>query len=368
MRRLGVARALVDGTLVPGDVGVHDGRVAEVGLTPAGRGTAAPGFWDVQVNGIAGVDLLSAEAHDYRHVHDALAATGVTAWQPTFITAEAQATDAALKVLAQARTDRDVLAGPTILGAHLEGPFLSPRRAGTHPVGRLLDPDRELMRQWLGTGQVRTVTLAPELPGAMHLLSELVTAGIVVSVGHSDANAVTAHAAFDSGASAVTHVFNAMRPLHHREPGLIGVALTRSDVAVQVIADGIHVAPDVLRLICAAAGRRTVLVTDAMAAAAMPDGRFHLGEVEVAKDGLVVRNVGADGTGQLAGSALTMDAAVRTAVDTGIDLATALIAASTAPAWMLGADHRLVPGAAADLVVLDEDLSVLRTVRGSETR
>lgn len=362
MRRLGVARALVDGELVPGDVGVADGRIAAVGLDGAGSGTAAPGFVDLQVNGFGGVDLLWADVDGYVRAGQMLAAAGVVAYQPTFITADPQETDRALAVLAEVR--QQTVAGPHLLGAHLEGPFLSPRRSGTHPVEHLRNPDPDLVDRWLATGQVAAMTLAPELPGGLELIARLVAADIVVSCGHTDADAATSHAAFDGGATTVTHLFNAMRAFSHRDPGIVGVALARPDVWVQLIVDGIHLRQEAVVLAWRAASGRVALVTDATAAAGMPDGTFGLGTLEITKRGLEVRRQ--DGT--LAGSALTMDAAVRGAVDCGIDLVSALSAASWVPARIARIDGfgRLRPGAGADVVVLDEELTVTRTLRAGK--
>lgn len=361
-RRLGVARALVDGSFVAGDVAVEDGRITEVGVGGPGRGTAAPGFVDLQVNGFAGIDLLAADPDGYSPVGEALAATGVTAYQPTFMSAPPGLVDDALAVLTARRDDGS--AGPRILGAHLEGPFLSPRHAGAHPVASLVDPDPDLVDRWLATGEIRQVTLAPELDGALGLVAHLVASGVVVACGHTDADAAIAHAAFDAGATTVTHLFNAMRPFHHRDPGIAGVALTRGDVTVQLIADGIHLSPEALLLAWRAAGDRLALATDATAAAGMSDGTFRLGGIEVRKQDLEVRC--SDGT--LAGSALTMDAAVRRAVDHGIEPAAALAAASTVPARIARAEPlgRLAPGAPADVVVLDDDLHVRATLVAGE--
>jgi N-acetylglucosamine-6-phosphate deacetylase len=359
--RLGVARALVDGMLVDGDIEVVDGRIAAVGLGVSGHGTAAPGFVDLQVNGFAGVDLVTADRDAYAHVGAAMAATGVTAYQPTFITGDPAGVVQALERLA-ALLD-DPLPGPRILGAHVEGPFLSPARAGTHPPERLLDPDPELLDRFLAAGPVREVTLAPELPGGLDAIETLTAAGVLVACGHTDADTAVARAAFDRGARSVTHLFNAMRPLHHRDPGVAGVALTRPDVAVPIIVDGVHLAAEIVRLVFAAAPDRAILVTDATAAAGMPDGEFDLGEVRLRKHGLEVRR--ADGT--LAGSALTMDAAVRNVVDVGVDLPAALTAASTTPDVLLGGPAvGLRPGGVADVVVLDDDLHVTRVLRDGE--
>lgn len=360
MTRLGVGAALVDGQLVEGDVTLDGGYIAHVGgRATTGGLVAAPGFVDLQVNGFAGVDLVSASAEGFAEVSEALAATGVTAYQPTFITGDVE------QVAAAVRRVRDVVGEPQrgaqVLGAHLEGPFLSEQRAGTHPVHQLCVPQLEWVEQMLASGPVTQVTLAPELPGALAVIDRLRTAGVVVACGHSDADAATAHRAFDRGASAVTHLFNAMRPLHHREPGLVGVALSRDGVTVPIIADGIHLAPEIVKLTWAAARDRLALVTDATAAAGCPDGDFDLGDVKVHKTGLEVRR--ADGT--LAGSALTMDAAIRNAVAAGVPLAAALDAASCAPARLLGRSGSggLDPGMPADVVILDEDLRVVRVFK-----
>lgn len=356
-RRLGVARALVGGRLVPGDVEVVDGVVGRVGLPPVrGGGTAAPGLVDLQVNGFDGVDLMAAEADAVRHVARALAAHGVTAWLPTLITADPAATEQALRVLAAVM---DAGPGPgeaRVLGVHLEGPFLSPRRLGTHPPEHRRDPDEDLLARWRGLAPVVAVTLAPELPGALELVRRLSADGVRVSLGHSQASAVQAHAGFDAGASAVTHVFNAMSPLHHREPGLPGAALARPEVFVQLVVDGHHLADDVVRLVWAAAAGRTVLVTDATAASARPDGRYALAGVDLTVRDGAVRNP----AGALAGSALTLDRAVRNALALGLEEGAVLQAATATPARLLGRTDVgvLAPGARADLVLLDDDLAV----------
>ncbi len=356
-RRLGVGAALVDGELVPGDVELDGAVVGAVGLAPAHGGRiAAPGLVDLQVNGFAGVDLMDTDADGVRAVGAALARTGVTAWLPTLITAPAPRTRRALTVLAQAVARPDP-AGARPLGVHLEGPYLSPDRLGTHPPEHRRDPDAAEMAAWRALAPVRAVTLAPELPGAPELVRALAADGVLVSLGHTAATAAQARAAVAAGARTVTHVFNAMGPLDHREPGTVGVALTHPDVTVQVIVDGHHVAPEIVRLVFAAARGRTVLVTDAVAAALLPDGPSVLAGVRVEVRGGAVRNA----AGDLAGSALTLDAAVRGAVAVGVPLAEALAAASEVPARLIGAGDGLRPGARADVVVLDDDLTVHRT-------
>lgn len=359
-RLLGVRAALVDGRLLPGDVEVHDDLVTRVGLPPAPGGRiAAPGYVDLQVNGFAGVDVMAADVDGVRQLSRALATYGVTAWLPTLITAPPTQTERALGVLRAVVEGPDVPAAARALGVHLEGPFLSPRRLGTHPAAQRRDPDDGLLRRWRGLAPVAAVTLAPELPGALALVAELAADGVLVSLGHSDATAEQAHRGFDAGARSVTHLFNAMSPLGHRAPGLPGAALSRPEVTVQVIVDGHHLADDVVRLVWSAARGRVVLVTDATEAAAREEGEYAIAGVPVEVRAGAVRN----DRGDLAGSALTLDAAVRNAVGLGLDLAEVLTAVTATPASLLGRTDigRLHPGARADLVVLEETLTVRET-------
>src|SRR3954471_14290445 len=252
--KLGVEAALVDGLLVRGDVEVDDGRIVGVGLGSPGSGVAVPGFVDLQVNGFGGVDFLDADADGYRRAGDALLETGVTAYLPTLITSPEEQLLAALAEV-PANGER-----PRVLGAHLEGPFLSPARLGAHPAAARRDPDVALLDRLLAGGPVRAVTLAPELPGADALIERLLERGVTVSLGHSDASAAQARDAFDRGVRTVTHLFNAMRPLAHRDPGIVGAALAREDVVVQLIADGVHLAPETLQVVWRAAGGRVAVV------------------------------------------------------------------------------------------------------------
>ncbi len=356
--RLGVRAALLRGELVAGDVEVADGLVVAAGLNGRpGRGIAVPGFVDLQVNGFAGVDFFSADAAGYRRAGAALLRTGVTAFQPTFITSPEEDLEAAL-----AEVPRGEWGGPRVIGAHLEGPFLAPERLGSHPAAARRDPDADLLERLLGAGDVSHVTLASELPGALELIDLLVGRGITVAVGHSNATATEAHAAFARGARTVTHLFNAMRPFGAREPGLAGAALVSGGVAVQVILDGIHLADETARLVWHAAEGRVALVTDAMAAAALGDGRYRLGPVDVE----VVDGVARRSDGVLAGSTLTMSRAVRNLVALGASLAAALGAATEVPARIAGRPDlgRLEPGMCADVVVLDDALEVERVLVG----
>jgi N-acetylglucosamine-6-phosphate deacetylase len=359
--RLGVEAALVRGALVAGDVDVEDGVVVDVGLAGGTRGRiAVPGFVDLQVNGFGGVDFLAAATEDYVRAGEALLLTGVTAYQPTFITAAESTIVDALRALPVNG------ARPRILGAHLEGPFLSPERLGTHPQAHRRDPDLDLLERLLEPGGVAEMTLAPELPGAGAVISRLLERGVVVSAGHTNATAEEARAAFDLGVSTTTHLFNAMRPFRSRDPGIIGVALTRPDVFVQMIVDGHHLADETVRLVWAAAGGRLALVTDATAGASNGGGIYQLGEVEIeVADGPPTRE-----DGVLAGTVLTMIDAVRNVHALGIPFEDAIGAATAVPARILGRTDVgvLEPGAAADIVVIDDRLDIVHVLCAGEER
>ncbi len=255
-----------------------------------------------------------------------------------------------------------------LAGVHLEGPWLSPRRSGAHQPGSLSEPDPASVDSLLaaGDGAVRMVTLAPELPGGIAAVRQLAAAGVVAAIGHTDATYDVARDALDAGARVGTHLFNAMRGLHHREPGPVG-ALLESDAHVELIADGVHLHPAVLRTAFAAKAGRCVLVTDAMAGAGATDGDYRLGPMSIeVRDGVARLADGGSGRGAIAGSTLTMDAAVRYAVrEAGLPLLDVVHAASTAPAAVLGLDDvgALAAGRRADLVVLSDALEVSRVMR-----
>ena len=359
--RLGVEAALVGGRLVPGDIEVEEGTVVGVGLAGGTRGcVAVPGFVDLQVNGFGGVDFLSASTADYEIAGAALLQTGVTAYQPTFITAAESTMIEALRALP------DEGARPRVVGAHVEGPFLSPKRLGTHPREHRRDPDLVLLDRLLDAGRVTEFTLAPELPGADVLIRRLLERGVVVAAGHTDATAPEAHEAFDRGVSTVTHLYNAMRPFGSRDPGIIGVALTRRDVFLQMIVDGHHLADETVRLVWSVAAGRVALVTDATAGAGVGGGMYQLGDVSIeVADGVPTR-----GDGVLAGTVLTMIEAVRNLHALGISFEDAVGAATTVPARILGRVDVgvLEPGGAADVVVLDDRLEIVRVLCGGDAR
>jgi N-acetylglucosamine-6-phosphate deacetylase len=357
--RLGVGAALVAGSLVLGDVEIADGRIVRVGVgSHNGNGVACPGFVDLQVNGFAGVDFFSADADGYRRAGEALLRCGVTAYQPTFITSPEDELTAALQEVPPNG------ATPRVIGAHLEGPFISPERLGTHPAEARRDPDRALLERLLAAGPVSHVTLAPELPGAFELMALLEERGVTVSCGHSNATAAEAREAFARGAKTVTHIFNAMRPFAAREPGLAGAALVSGDVVVQVILDGVHLADDTARLVWQAAGGRVALVTDAIAAAGAGDGSYTLAGVDFEVEGGVARR--ADRV--LAGSTVPMIEAVRNLVALGAPLEAALAAATEVPARIAGKPElgTIEPGSAADVIVLDDSLEIVRVLVAGE--
>ena len=352
--------SLITGTVVTPDglrsnaeVVVEDGRIASVGPAPAGASipnrVLCPGFLDLQVNGHDDVNGATASGDQWDRMDGLLRAQGVTAWCPTLITAPLDRFASPLERIGAAMVRRPEGA-PAILGVHLEGPFLG-GAPGAHPREHLADLDLE----WLAALPpiVRVVTLAPEQPLAIPAIELLVARGVLVSLGHSTATYDQARAAADAGARLVTHLFNGMGPLHHRQPGLVGAALSDDRLVPSLIADGVHVHPAALRAAARAKGNGGwILVTDAVA---WRDGRLAEGRVELV-DGAPRL---ADGT--IAGSSLTMDAAVRRMVEeAGVDLFDVVTAATATPARLLGLDDRgvVAPGARADLVALSSDLAV----------
>jgi N-acetylmuramic acid 6-phosphate etherase/N-acetylglucosamine-6-phosphate deacetylase len=360
--RLGVARAFVDGSLVTGDVAVSDGSIVAVGLSHPGTGTAIAGFVDAQVNGYAGVDLLNASVEDILSMGEALLRDGVVAYQPTLITSDFEDTRRAAQRLKEARESG--APGARILSVHLEGPFLSHQRSGTHPVRHLHAPDLALLDQLLDLDDVAMMTIAPELPGALALIERCRERGITVSLGHSAANASEAAMGFDAGARAVTHIFNAMESLSARSPGLAGAALARKDIAIQFIGDGVHVADEMIAVSFAAAADRCLVVSDAIAAAACDASTVQLGDVTVhIQDGVARRD---DGT--IAGSIGKLADSVTRLVRLGIGQNCALAAAVSRPARLLGvaSSVSLVPGSFANFFILNDELELARRVTPDE--
>lgn len=336
---------LAVGASVAGGADVIDG----AGLT------LAPGFIDIQINGGFGDDFTIDPDSMWR-VGAKLLEHGVTAFLPTIISSPPETVDAALRSLQGGPPPGYIGAEP--LGLHIEGPMISPSKRGTHPRRYLRAIDDELIAGLTGNAGVALVTLAPELPGGLGAISNLVANGVVVSMGHSAATAAQARAGLAAGASHGTHLFNAMPPLHHREPGLAGALMTDPQATAGVIVDGIHVAPEMVTVAFNAMGRdRLILMTDAMAGMGMPPGDYEIGGVAVTVDETGVRN----SEGALAGSTLTMDEAVRNVARfAGISNDDALAMASIAPRRLLSMSPEL--SAANGFVLVDATLSVVTTI------
>jgi len=356
---------------------VEDGKIAAVGrrdqvaipagarLHDAGALTAAPGFVDVHIHGAGGHDVMEGTAEALSAVTSTVARHGTTSLVATTVTASAEHTCRAVAGIAQwIESHREPRASHTpqaeILGIHFEGPFISPARRGVHPREWIVPPSADLLEKFLAAarGAGRILTLASELPGALELISAARQAGLVVSLGHTDASHAEAMSAIERGARHAAHVFNAMRPFEHRETGVIGAVLTSPAVTAELIADGVHVDAAAMRLLLAAKGARgVILVSDGTSATGMPDGTYRLGTFEVAVSGGVCRSA----EGKLAGSTLTLDRALRNVVALDVTLADALSMLTSNPARLLGLEGRkgaLVPGADADVVLLDAQLAV----------
>lgn len=333
----------------------------------------APGFLDIHIHGGAGIDVMLASPEHMPLLGKFLASHGVTGFFPTTVGASMEEIRAALERLADVieaagKSNASNSIGASPLGIHLEGPFLSHKRPGVHPLKNLLDPTPELFNQlWQAArGHIRMMTIAPELPGAMEVIAEAARRQVCVSIGHSDALMEISRAAVQAGARHATHTFNAMRPLDHREPGIIGEVLTNAQLTADIIADGIHVAPEIVKLFLQAKGpERSVLITDATAATGMPDGNYKLGPIEVqVQDGRCA--LASDST-KLAGSVLTMDRAVRNVGKfAGWSLQHAVRAATSNPAHAarIPGHGEIVVGAEANFVLLSSEGQVRKTIVG----
>ena len=347
------------------DVHIVDGVIAHHHVDPprqvldAAGCIVAPGLIDLQVSGAAGVDLTAAPGRLWE-VAAALPRFGVTSFCPTIVTAPREVVAHALAVLAAGVPGG--VRGARPIGLHLEGPMIAHARVGAHDATHVVAPSSAAVDGWSRSTGVAMVTLAPELAGATAVIAELVARGVVVSAGHTDATAQDLAAAVRAGLRGVTHLFNAMAPMHHREPGLVGAVLAGAPVTASLIADGVHLDPDVVRVAWRALGpERRILVSDAVAALGAPPGRYRLAGREVVFDGRSVRTT----SGELAGAAVGLDACVRNVVQmTGCTPADAVDAATVTPARLIGRPDlgSLRPGAAGDVVVLDGDLRVVATI------
>jgi N-acetylglucosamine-6-phosphate deacetylase len=325
-------------------------------------GLLCPGFIDLQINGAFGADI-GPDPDAIKTLATRLPTTGVTAFLPTLISSAPERYEGFFDALAGGAVEN----GARVLGAHLEGPFLAPERKGAHDPATLRPIDPGFMRELLRSGKVRVMTLAPELPNALEAIELLLEEGVVASAGHTEATYEEVRRAVDAGLGLGTHLYNAMRPLAHREPGTVGALLTDDRVRTGIIADGVHVHAAALRLAHRAKGSEgLILVTDAMQAAGMTPGDYELGGRRVRLEDGAVRL--ADGT--LAGSALTMDEAVRNAVGfLGVSVAQAARMASEVPAAALNLDGKgkVAVGGDADFALLDAQGAVLETIVAGET-
>jgi N-acetylglucosamine-6-phosphate deacetylase len=330
----------------------------------AGQRTVAPGFVDVHIHGAGGHDVMEGTREALEIIAATVATHGTTSLVATTVTASDKETRDSVAGIAHFILNASQYAtrelSAEILGIHFEGPFISPARRGVHPAKWIVPPSRELLAQLLGEarGTAQILTLAPELPGALDLISSARQAGLVVSLGHTDATYEQAQAAIDAGASHAAHVFNAMRPFSHRGTGVIGAVLTSPKVSAELIADGVHVDEAAMRMLVELkTPERVILVSDGISATGMPDGKYQLGMFEVKVSGGVARNA----EGKLAGSTLTLDCALRNMVALGVPLPSALRMVTANPARQIGLGTRkgiLAPGADADLVFLDDKLEV----------
>jgi N-acetylglucosamine-6-phosphate deacetylase len=361
--------------LIDGDKIAAVGRKDEVTVPASARRhdkrgfSVVPGFIDVHIHGAAGHDVMESSPEALAAITTSVAARGTTSLVATTVTASEETTAKAAEAVAgwmqrEARKGVQRVPSAEILGVHFEGPFISRARRGVHPEQWIAEPSIPHFRRLLtaANGAARILTLAPELPGAPELIGEARRAGVVVSLGHTDASYAEAMAAIAGGARHAAHVFNAMRPFGHRETGVLGAILTSAGVTAELIADGVHVDDAAIRILLAAKGPQdVVLVSDGTAATGMPDGRYRLGTFEVSVAGGIVRN----SDGKLAGSTLTLDRALRHMTALGLSLREILPMLTSNPARLLGLERRkgsLAAGADADLVLLDDQLQVAGVV------
>lgn len=329
--------------------------------------TLAPAFFDVHIHGSAGHDVMEATPQAFTKIGHFLARHGVGAYLPTTVTAPLDATLRSLSGMAKFIGSLEYGARP--LGIHMEGPFLSPHKKGAHSEHLLLTPSVKLFDQmWQAAeGKIRLMTIAPELPGAEEVISHATALGVRVSLGHSNADSDAARRGVAAGGVSATHTYNAMRAFDHRDPGIIGEVLANDDLFAELICDGLHVAPNAVRMYWKAKGpERAILITDAMAAAGMPDGNYKLGELDVhVKNGVCLI-----GENTLAGSTLTLNRGVKNFAEfTGAPIRDVAALASRNPARMAGFASEvgsLAVGRSADITVLSTGSEVVDTILRGE--
>jgi len=368
-------RALTPATELP-DAGIliRDGVIDAIGpragmTLPSGAveiqaidKTAAPGFIDVHIHGAGGHDVMEGSSAALAAVTKKVAEFGTTSLLATTVTASPEDTCRAIEGIAKYIPQQHAAppAGAEIIGMHFEGPFISKERAGVHPPQWIQLPSAQMFERFLqaAAGNARLMTIAPEVLGATQCIEAAKKAGVVISIGHTNANYEQARMAIAHGARSATHTYNAMRPFTHRDPGVIGAVLTSPEINAELIADGVHVEEGAMKLLLKAKGaERVILVSDGLSATGMPDGKYMLGDFEVTVSNGVCRNA----AGVLAGSTLTLDRALRNIVNLGVPLAEAVRMLTLNPASLLGIEFKkgsLRAGADGDVLLLDEGLHV----------
>jgi N-acetylglucosamine-6-phosphate deacetylase len=329
---------------------------------PATEKTAIPGFIDIHIHGAGGRDVMEATSDALSTITKKVAEFGTTSLLATTVTAGPDDTCRASAGISVYITQQHASSESRaeVLGIHFEGPFISKMRRGVHPVEWIQSPSAELLSRFLeaAAGNARLITIAPEVLGAAPCIEAARTAGLVVSVGHTDANYEQTRFAIAHGARSATHTYNAMRPFTHRDPGVIGAVLTSPEINAELIADGVHVEEGAMKLLLQAKGyERVILVSDGLSATGMPDGKYMLGGFEVTVTNGVCRNA----AGILAGSTLTLDRALRNSVNLGVPLPDAVRMLTLNPASLLGIEFKkgsLRVGADADILLLDQALRV----------
>jgi len=323
---------------------------------------AAPGFIDVHIHGAGGHDVMEGTEEALTAVSSMVGSHGTTSFVATTVTADPNAICKSSEGIARyiAQQHSSLRAAAEILGIHFEGPFISPIRRGVHPPEWIRLPSAELLEKFVAAaqGNALILTIAPELLGAMPCIDAAHKAGMVVGIGHTDATYEQTRAALARGAHHAIHTYNAMRPFSHRDPGVIGAVLTSPEISAELIADGVHVDEAAMKLLLKAKGAGgVVLISDGISATGMPDGKYMLGGFEITVSGGVCRNV----EGNLAGSTLTLDRALRNIVKLGASLGEALLMLTYNPAKLLGIEHKkgvLHANADADVILLNEALQV----------
>lgn len=372
---LHVGRAFTPTTELP-DAGIliRDGVIESVGprssLTLPGGAeeiiatdkVAAPGFIDVHIHGAGGHDVMEGTEEALNAISSLIGSHGTTAFVATTVTADPNAICKSSEEIAKyiVQQHDKSRAGAEVLGIHFEGPFISPVRRGVHPPEWIRLPSAEMLEKFVAAaqGNALLLTIAPELMGAMPCIDAALKAGMVVGIGHTDATYEQTRVALAHGAHHAIHMYNAMRPFSHRDPGVIGAVLTSPEISAELIADGVHVEETAMRLLLQAKGAGgVILISDGISATGMPDGKYILGGFEVTVSGGVCRNL----EGKLAGSTLTLDRALRNIVKLGYSLGDGLQMLTFNPAKLLGIEHKkgvLHANADADIILLNEALEV----------